>query len=364
MYGLGTVINVAAIAVGGVLGLLFGRFISERHRDTLGKVCGISVLFIGAAGAIKGMFSVVDGRLVYGGDFLIIGALALGAIVGETINIEDKFEKFGAFLKRKTNSMKDASFIEGFVSASFTVCIGAMAIVGAINDGLYGDVTVLVTKSILDLIIIMVMAASLGKGAIFSALPVGILQGGVTALSLLIRPIMTETALLYLSVVGSILIFCVGINLTFGKKIKVANLLPAIIFAVAFAFLSVCLVIIARRARTSTQKILAISGAIALIAQTVLGILHFFFLIPRHASFVPFVSTGKCYTIACFALLGLVLASLRKDSATTEKVKNRHRIDICVCGAILGAIATVGAMLLMHKELPPETKIARMMPEG
>lgn len=137
-----------------------------------------------------------------------------------------------------------------------------------------------------------------------------------------------------------------------------------VVLAVAFAFLSVCLVIIARRARTSTQKILATSGAIALITQTVLGILHFFFLIPRHASFVPFVSTGKCYTVACFALLGLVLASLRKDSAATEKVKNRHRIDICVCGAILGAIATVGAMLLMHKELLPETKIARMMPEG
>jgi uncharacterized membrane protein YqgA involved in biofilm formation len=94
-----------------------------------------------------------------------------------------------------------------------------------------------VTKSILDLIIVMVMAASLGKGTIFSAIPVALLQGGVTALSVLIKPIMTDTALLYLSVVGNILIFCVGINLVFGKKIKVANLLPAIILAVACAFL-------------------------------------------------------------------------------------------------------------------------------
>ena len=239
MYGLGTLINVAAIIVGGLFGLLFGRFIKERHRETLGKACGLSVIFIGVAGALKGMFSVTDGKLVYGGDFLIIGALALGAIVGEIINIEGGFEKFGAFLKEKTHSTRDASFIEGFVSASFTVCIGAMAIVGSINDGLYGDITVLVTKSILDFIIIMVMAASLGKGAIFSAIPVGILQGGVTAASFLIKPIMTETALLYLSVVGNILIFCVGINLVFGKKIKVANLLPAIVFAVALAFLPV-----------------------------------------------------------------------------------------------------------------------------
>ena len=239
MYGLGTIINVVAIVVGGLLGLLFGRFIGQRHRDTLCKACGLSVIFIGVAGTLKGMFSVEDTKLVFGGDFLIIGCLALGAIVGEIINIEGGFERFGAWLKEKTRSTKDGNFIDGFVSASFTVCIGAMAIVGSINDGLYGDITILVTKAILDFIIIMVMAASLGKGTIFSAIPVAVLQGGVTALSVLIKPIMTETALLYLSVVGNILIFCVGINLVFGKKIKVANLLPAIIFAVACAFIPI-----------------------------------------------------------------------------------------------------------------------------
>ena len=239
MYGLGTLINVAAIVVGGLLGMIFGRFIGERHRDALCKACGLSVLFIGTAGALKAMFSVVDGKLVYGGDFLIIACLALGAIVGELINIEGGFEKAGEWLKNKTHSTRDGNFIEGFVSASFTVCIGAMAIVGSINDGLYGDITVLVTKSILDFIIIMVMAASLGKGTIFSAIPVAILQGGVTALSVLIKPLMTEKALLYLSVIGNILIFCVGINLLFGKKIKVANLLPSILFAIACAFVPV-----------------------------------------------------------------------------------------------------------------------------
>lgn len=222
--------------------MLFGRFIGERHRDMLCKACGLAVIFIGVAGALKGMLSVEDGKIVYGGDFLIIGCLALGALVGELINIEGGFEKFGAWLKRKTHSTKDGQFINGFVSASFTVCIGAMAIVGSINDGLYGDCTVLVTKSILDLIIIMVMAASMGKGTVFSAIPVALLQGSVTALSVLIKPIMTDRALLYLSVVGNILIFCVGINLVFGKKIKVANLLPAVIFAVACAFIPVNLI--------------------------------------------------------------------------------------------------------------------------
>lgn len=237
MHGLGTIINVGAIILGGLIGILFGRFIGDRHRDSLCKACGLAVIFIGSAGALKGMLSVVDGKITYGGDFLIIISLALGALVGEIINIEGGFEKFGSWLREKTKSTGDNKFIEGFVSASFTVCIGAMAIVGSINDGLYGDYTVLVTKSILDFIIIMIMAASLGKGTIFSAIPVAILQGGVTVLSVLIKPIMTDTALHYLSVVGNILIFCVGINLVFGKKIKVANLLPAIIFAVICAFI-------------------------------------------------------------------------------------------------------------------------------
>ena len=242
MHGLGTIINVAAIVVGGLLGLAFGRFIKERHRDALCKACGLAVLFIGAAGALKGMFSVVDGKIVYGGDFLIIGCLVLGALLGEIVNIEGGFECFGEFLKRKTHSTEDHSFIDGFVSASFTVCIGAMAIVGSINDGLYGDPTVLITKAILDFIIVMAMAASLGKGTVFSALPVAILQGGVTALSVLIQPVLTEKALLYLSVVGSILIFAVGINLTFGKKIKVANLLPAVLFALLAALIPMNLI--------------------------------------------------------------------------------------------------------------------------
>jgi uncharacterized membrane protein YqgA involved in biofilm formation len=165
MYGLGTIINTGAIIVGGILGILFGKLIKERHRDTLCKTCGVAVLVIGLAGALKGMFSVGEnGSISSGGDLLIVGCLALGALLGEIINIEGGFERFGAWLKKKTGNAKDNSFIEGFVSASFTVCIGAMAIVGSINDGIYGDYTILLTKSILDFIIIMVMAASLGKG--------------------------------------------------------------------------------------------------------------------------------------------------------------------------------------------------------
>ena len=114
-----------------------------------------------------------------------------------------------------------------------------MAIVGSIQDGLTGDYSILATKAVLDLIIIMVMSSSMGKGAAFSAIPVAVLQGSMTALAGLMRPVMTEGALANLSLVGNVLIFCVGINLVFGKKVKVANLLPAIVIAVAAAFLPV-----------------------------------------------------------------------------------------------------------------------------
>ncbi|MDE6031006.1 MAG: DUF554 domain-containing protein [Oscillospiraceae bacterium] len=239
MPGLGTIINAAAIVVGGLCGLLFGRFLKERCQDTLQKTCGVCVLFIGIGGALEGMLTVEGASVSSGGTMLIIGCLALGALAGELINIEGLFERFGEWLKIKTGNAKDKGFVNGFVTASLTVCIGAMAIVGAIQDGILGDYSVLFAKAVLDFIIIMVMTCSLGKGCIFSAIPVAVLQGAVTALSRFIKPIMTDAALANLSLIGSILIFCVGINLVWDKKIRVANLLPAIIFAVAAAFVGI-----------------------------------------------------------------------------------------------------------------------------
>lgn len=236
MIGLGTIINVAGIIFGGLLGMLFGKIMPERLQDSLSKSCGVCVLFIGIAGALEGMMSVEGTSLVSGKTMLVILSIALGALVGELINIEAGIEKFGEWLKVKTGNSSEHRFVEGFVTASLTVCIGAMAIVGSIEDGIFGDYSILATKAILDLIIILVMTCSLGKGCMFSAIPVALLQGGVTILARFIKPLMTDSALSNLSLVGSILIFCVGINLVLGKKVRVANLLPAIVFAVGFAF--------------------------------------------------------------------------------------------------------------------------------
>lgn len=237
MFGLGTLINAAAIVLGGILGALFGKLLKEQHQDALSKACGICVLFIGIGGALEGMLTVSEGSVTSGGSLLIVGCLAIGGLIGELLNIEGQFERFGEWLKVKTGNSKDKLFVEGFVTASLTVCIGAMAIVGAIEDGLLGDISILVTKAVLDLIIVMVMTCSLGKGCAFSAIPVAVFQGSITALSFFIKPLMTEAALGNLSMIGSILIFCVGVNLVWGKKVRVANLLPAIVIAVAAAFL-------------------------------------------------------------------------------------------------------------------------------
>lgn len=239
MIGLGTIINVAGIVVGGAVGMFAGKLMNEKLQDTLGKASGIAVLFIAIAGVMDGMLSIKDSDVVSGRSMLVVACIILGAFVGELINIEQGFEKFGEWLKIKTGNAKDKGFVDGFLTASLTVCIGAMAVVGSIQDGIFGDYTTLATKAVLDFIIIMVMTCSLGKGCIFSAIPVGIFQGVITVLARLIKPLMTDAALVNLSLIGSILIFCVGINLVWGKKIRVANFLPAIIFAVIAAFLPI-----------------------------------------------------------------------------------------------------------------------------
>ncbi len=239
MIGLGTIINTAGIVVGGLSGMLFGSLLKERHQESLKMACGISVLFIGIAGAMEGMLTINNGVISSGQAMLVTLCLALGSLIGEIIDVENLFEKFGEWLKFKTGNSKDSEFVNAFVTASLTVCIGAMAIVGAIQDGISGDWSILGTKAILDFIIIMVMTSSLGKGSIFSAIPVLIFEGLITVLASFLKPIMTDLALDYLSLVGSILIFCVGLNLVWGKKIKVANMLPAIILAVIAAFLPI-----------------------------------------------------------------------------------------------------------------------------
>ena len=237
MTGLGTIINSAAIVAGGLAGHFAGRLFRREQQDAITKACGISVLFIAIAGAMQGMLSIDGGKLLSGKSMLVVLCLALGTIAGELLGIERGFERFGEWLKVKTGNSGDREFVNAFVTASLTVCIGAMAIVGAIQDGISGDYSTLAVKAVLDFIIVLVMTASLGKGCLFSAIPVFLFEGAITLLARAISPVMTQTAVSYLSLIGAVLIFCVGLNLVWGKKVRVANMLPAVLFAAAAAYL-------------------------------------------------------------------------------------------------------------------------------
>ena len=239
MIGFGTIINSISIVAGGVIGTFTGKLFRQEQQDALTKVCGISVLFIAIAGAMQGMLNIEDGSLTSGKSMLIVLSLAVGTVIGELIGIENGFERFGEWLKRKTGNSGDPEFVNAFVTASLTVCIGAMAVVGAIQDGILGDYATLAVKSVLDFIIVAVMTSSMGKGCAFSAIPVFIFEGAITLLARIISPIMTDLAISYLSLIGSILIFCVGVNLVWGKKIRVANMLPALVLAVIAAYLPI-----------------------------------------------------------------------------------------------------------------------------
>ncbi len=237
MFATGTVINTVSIIGGGLAGYFFKGLFSEQQQDSLNKTCGISVLFIAIAGAMEGMLKVQDEAIVSGKSMLVVLCLCLGTIIGELLGIENGFESFGEWLKQKTGNSRDANFVNAFVTASLTVCIGAMAIVGAIEDGIQGNYSILAVKSVLDFLIIMIMTSSMGKGCVFSAIPIFLFEGGITVLARIVAPIMTDLAISYLSFIGSILIFCVGINLVWGKKVKVANMLPATLLAILAAYL-------------------------------------------------------------------------------------------------------------------------------
>ena len=237
MIGLGTIINSVGIVAGGVAGLFAGKLFRQEQQESLEKACGVTVVFIGIAGAMEGMLKISGSDISSEKSMLVVLCIALGTIIGELLGIERGFEKFGEWLKRKTGNSGDVTFVNAFVTASLTVSIGAMAIVGAIQDGLLGDYTTLAVKTVLDLIIVAVMTSAMGKGAIFSAIPVFIFEGSITLLAKLFAPIMTVTAIAYLSLIGAVLIFCVGVNIVWGKKFNVANMLPSVILAIVAAYL-------------------------------------------------------------------------------------------------------------------------------
>lgn len=238
MIGLGTIVNCGAVLAGASIGMLLKNGLSKRFEQTIMQGIGLCTMFIGLGGAVSGLLTIEDGKLSTQHTMLLILSLALGALIGEALNIEKHLEDFGIFCQNKLKSGGDSHFVEGFVSFSLLICIGAMAIVGSMQDGLSGDPSMLIAKAVIDGIAAVVFAASLGKGVFLSVLPLGVYQGAITLLARFIRPWMTDSLIEQMSCVGSVLIFAVSLNMLRRDKIKVGNLLPAVFLPAVFYLLS------------------------------------------------------------------------------------------------------------------------------
>lgn len=234
MKGLGTIVNVVAVIAAALLGLLFKSGIKEKYKEMIFGALGLSTMFIGASGTLSEMFRVDGGKLSTQGTMLLFLSLVIGGLIGEAIAIEDRLEYLGEWIKKKVKAENDNKFVDGFVDATLVICIGAMAIMGSLQDGLTGSHETLFVKSALDFFFIMIMASTMGIGTMFSAFPLGIYQGGITLAAGLIAPYMSDTLISNLSLVGSVMIFCIGVNFIFGKKFKVGNLLPSLLGPVIY----------------------------------------------------------------------------------------------------------------------------------
>lgn len=216
---LGTLVNAIAIIVGAVVGIVLKKGLPGRMTDTLMKGVGLCTVFLGISGSLKGENSLI-----------LILSIVIGTIIGEGIDLEDKINRLGLWAERrfKKESNGEVSVAEGFVTASLLVCVGAMAIVGALQSGLMGDHKMLFSKSILDFIMAVVLSSTLGIGVAFSAGLVFLYQGSITLLAQWIAPFLTNTVIMEMTCVGSVVMIGLGLNIIGITRLRVMNYVPAI----------------------------------------------------------------------------------------------------------------------------------------
>ena len=216
---IGTLINCAAILLGAFLGLLLRRGMRPAVSKTVMQGVGLSVILIGLLGAVKTQNTL-----------LVILSMVLGGTAGALLDIDGRLERLGAWAQRRlAREESGGAFAKGFVTATLVYCIGAMAVVGALDSGIRGDHTTLIAKAALDGVTAVIFASSLGVGVMLSAVPVLAYQGGIALLGSAVAPLLSDTLINEMSAVGGLLIVAIGVNMLLDKDIKVANLLPAIL---------------------------------------------------------------------------------------------------------------------------------------
>lgn len=218
----GTLINAAAVVAGGLLGLLLRGGIGRRLRDTIMQGLALCVALIG-----------LDGALGTQNTMAVIVSMVLGALLGEAVDVEKRLEGLGARAQRLLAKGGDSGFAEGFVTASLMFCVGAMAIVGALDSGLRGDHSTLIAKSALDGVSAVIFASAMGPGVLLSAAAVLIYQGAIALLAQYVAPFLTDAVVTEMSAVGGLLIVGIAINMFGLFKVRVGNLLPAVFMPIA-----------------------------------------------------------------------------------------------------------------------------------
>lgn len=213
---LGSIVNSIAIILGSILGVLLNKGIKDQYKKTIMDGVGLAVIVIGITGSIKSENTI-----------LVIISIVLGSIIGEAINIQQRLDNLGERLENQFGK-EGSSFSKGFVTASLVYCIGAMAIVGALESGLSGNHSTLFAKSVIDGITAVIFASTLGIGVAFSAIPVLLYEGTITLLASSIKDYLTPQVITEMSAIGSILIIGIGINILNIRKISVGNMLPSV----------------------------------------------------------------------------------------------------------------------------------------
>lgn len=225
----GTLANAGMIVAGGCAGLLVKKGIPHTLENAVHRATGLAVIMIGLNGALTNMLSVdlATGKLQSSGELMLVFSLIIGAVIGEWIGIEQRLDKLGGWVE---NTLHLSGFAQSFVNGTLIYCVGAMAIVGSINDGLLGDASTLITKGVLDGITSIVLAATMGPGVIFSAIPVLLYQGAITLCAGWLAPVLQGTLLNQICAAGFVMVGCIGINfMSENYHIRVANLLPGLL---------------------------------------------------------------------------------------------------------------------------------------
>ena len=231
---MGTLVNCIAVIAGGLLGLIFKKFIKQSWVDSINKALGIAVLVVGINGVLSNMLVLENGSFSTSGEIILIVSLVIGTLVGELCDLDRRFSVFTQKIEKKFNF---GGFSAGFINATVLFCVGAMAIIGSVNDGLTGDSTVLFIKSALDFTAAIVLAATLGWGVVFSFVPILIYQGGITLMAGTLGQILVGELLQQVCYVGYAVIMCIGFNFLLTNKIKTLNMLPSVLVPAVIALL-------------------------------------------------------------------------------------------------------------------------------